>query len=513
MMNYLPQWLEQTHVGPGDTASTYMMRQVGEFIQWAQKHPQKASLMAGDMALTVMLITADKNMVEQFNTQLTGRAYSMAFIAPLGSPTWEEMDLENELRFRALADFSRYAPPMVAAGTNVARHLFEGNFNPVGLLMEAWKGGARATLIQRSNEFIPTKYVDIANAVAGVLAGQSYRQVVETQQNIELTRLAGIARSSISNPVGLIKSVIRSLQIWFHTMTRAPIIEIATRAVVQVLLPAAAATTGIALIAIAILGGPATWFVALGLAFACFAFSGTVAWGSNYILNAVFPQSYQKAIDDVTAADRAKTKAKLMNEEQTRIKRMQEDYIVELKTVRQLPDIRPPKKLSLNVVQTKAAYAIAESMKAKILNKLRGPTSDPVESFNREFKSDVAVKEARRFINEDPVLRLLKQADKEKVAGFLCFKVCDELITEWLNPHLEGRWVEQALNAAESGGDPDEVVEELEDVRRDAVREELMQRGVSSNDADVAVRETEGVLNDNRQMLRRRRTREALMPE
>lgn len=500
MMNYLPQWLEQTQIPAGVSASNYILGQIREFYEWAAKHPERASVMLGDMALTVMLITNDESVVKHFDTQLRTRSMAMAFVAPLGSPAWEEIELEAELKYRALADFSRYAPAMSNAGMNVMRQLFTGNINPIGLLFEAWKGGARATLIQNASRIVPSHCTDIATAVTGALSGQDYRQIIETQQRIEVVRLAGAATNSLMNPEGLLDSTARSLKIWWTTFINSPPLEMAVRGLAQIAVPAVAAFWGSIFVFVAILGGPVTWGVTLGLAFTCYLFAGTMIWKSNSFLNAVFSDTYLKSMEKVNGEVRAEIKEKLKAEQRERMETLRNNYFKRMQAARQLPYIRAPKRLNLNPVQTKAAYAIAAKMKTRLLTQLNGsmtPDSDqtdPVGILHQHFVVSEKIKEAMKLINEDPILKKLRQFDKVNVAGYICFKISQEIMKEWLDKAVEERWLDQAVDTTvdkEKG-----VLEKLGNERQ-YLRGALRAKGIPAEEAVGAVARSGALIDDN----------------
>jgi len=450
MMNYMPQWLDSIHLQNDQTILTFVTAQVNEFLKWAEKHPEKASMMASDMSLTIMLLSnGNQAMVDHFRTQMEARAYAMAFVAPLGGPMWEEVEIEEELKYRALADFSRYTCAAAGAGVHVMNELWNGTLNPVQLIKAAMVGAGRAAFLQKAGDLIPSYAVQAAAAVSSVIKGEGYRNVMETQRSIELTRLAGITRFAIMNPERLLDSIKLNITMWWETINQAPTLEKATRILIQVVVPAAGVVAGLGLITLAIVGGPISLGIALGIAITCFLFSGSVIWNTNSLLNTIFPTTYNKVFADMTDNAKEKAKVQLLTDHRAQITAIRNNYIKDLQAARQLPYIRAPKKVTLTPVQNKAVESIVAKMKAQVLKNMSPIIIDPVKELNENFVLDDALKDAMNQINANPDFNM-RLFDRANVAGYICAQVSSQLINEWLSPRLDDRLVGRAVNTPDA---------------------------------------------------------------
>lgn len=508
MMNYLPQWLSSNSVPAGAANRVaFLNRQLSDFHKWAEKHPSKAALMASDISLTIMLLTGSEDMVKEFNTQMESRAYVNAFVAPFGGPAWEEVEMEDELKYRALADLARYTPALAGAGYGFAKEIMSMKLSPWSLVTETVKGAVRGAFVQSTADLVPKEAEQIAKTIGDVVAGKSFRDILETQRNIELVRLGGIAKAAIINPTGLFNSIKRNFEAWKLTLKLSPPLEKFTRIFVQIVVPTVAVLGGIGLVAFAIAGGPATMGLALGLAAAAFLFGGSVTWRSNSILNTIFPLTQMAANKQLDNEVKATAKAELFSKHKEKIKEIRENYIRDLQSARQLPFIRAPKKLQVTTEERLMADRIVKNMQDEILGKLKKNSTDPAGDLNANFKTSEVIAEAMKAINQDPVLQKMRQFDKNNLAGDIAFRVAKGLVDGWLTRQLDERLVERAVTETTT----EEPAKDEAAFRKAIMKKTdvLITTGLLQNDklklnparAQAATRHFDGMWNDNRTMI------------
>lgn len=450
MERYITRWLKGIQIPPNQSVMDYLQVEFMSFFSWAKKHPIRAARMASDMALTVNIIGgSDTSFLGNFRKQMETQAYAYAFLAPFGGPDWEQVEEKEELKYRALADLARYAPVLVGAGVGAANQITSGN--PLSILQGIFSGAAEALMSQTTANLVPTNSAEIVGVVAKLIQGDGFKEVLETQRNVELTRIGGIVQSLALNPTDFIEIIQKRFRLWRETIAESKGLEKFTRIAVQVAIPAASFIAAVGVVAAVIAGGPITWALALTVAVAAIGFGVSVIWRSNTVLNTLFPNTTTKVLNREKIRAKEIAKAELLTRHEKKVAAARDNYTRDLQAARIIPYIKPP-QITLDPTQQTESKEIVENMTKQLIAQLEknlSPNKDPIDLMKRVVDVEQLLNQANELIQEKTSLKM-RLSDQENLAGFIAYQVTQEIIESWLKPKIQEKMVEDALLKAHS---------------------------------------------------------------
>jgi hypothetical protein len=462
MTHYLEEWTAMANKSQMDPVELVKNELMG-FVTWAGKHPNKATTLAGDIALAVKL-TGDASFAESYHSALKAKAYSRAFFAPLGGPDWEEVEVEQELKYRALADLARLIPLATSATKNVAEEFSKGNLSIVSLLVSAASGAVKARIIQRGYDIVPAGTEQIVAAATSIMRGEDIKKILEDQRNIELVRLGGMAQKILFDPLDFLNSAGTRVKIWMRSFGKSVGNEKLLRIATQILVPTVTVAGCGAIIAVVALGGPVTWAAALAVILSLLTFSFSLTWKANSMLNAWYPNTIKKIKDELLKESttlklqsdaRESAKNKLMAENRVEIETTREGLIKDLIAARQLPYIRPPENKVVDQTTVIEKNRIKIKLKGEYLAQLNQSylvTKDPITSMKQQFNVDELIAKIHKQLNETIAAKVLDldTMEKNNLAGLIGYELVAEVMNDWLRPKLDNQLVERALDQGAS---------------------------------------------------------------
>lgn len=344
---YTPQLgidkLLQLRAKGGDT-SIIMIKLIGEFLQWADKHPKAAQAMIADIAITLNFL-GQQDVINTLVSGIRARLYARAILGEMGRTTTEEPEItEADFKFLAIGDIMKYGPTGAAAPAVMAaffQGLGEGGLQGgvAGAIMSAAVEGGRNKLVQNAIQLTDPNHLQFADVALSMARGDSADAILASQRNLGSLRAVGNFKQVIRESRGVVEEGLNRLNTWANTLTRSKGWEQFTRVATTAILPGLGVG---AIVAIVIFSGP-IGLAGLELAFLLMSIAGGVGTATGICYNAcnkVWPANHRAVMRENAQAALEGNITYL-----TRLKNERNAKIARLRVTGKIPKEKAPKPL------------------------------------------------------------------------------------------------------------------------------------------------------------------------
>lgn len=442
VMTECKNWLNSLTREENETYFDVIKREVEGFLAWAEKNPQEAMTIAGDIALTVAILQ-DESFMDQFHARMKTIAYVNAFQKGWngGSSAVTPSPTEATLKYYALSQITRYAPMMAGIVKNLASTEQTGLTSvAVSIFKGVWEGSA----VQAASSFIPHEQANLAFQAVNLVKGD-LPQFFEEQRNVDLVQLAGITASFAHSPQGFFNRTLNELSIWWKTLRAATGREKIARIALQILLPI------ISLGAFALFAEPLILTAALAPSIAITLFTSSIKLA--HMMEEWFAEKYTTRKDVMTEMERKEmetlriARRKKVEEEIESIHEVRDVFVRKLRKANILPD-EPIARVPLFSEATENTYLIIQDA---VINPLK------IE-MNQVFDDRSAAGYVKRLVDvgmdkiknaieletfalpEDSPLR------QKETQTQMELEIANRLVKEWLCPRLDRVFVEKTID-------------------------------------------------------------------
>lgn len=439
MLADVKEWFNTLQPKENESIADCLKREVKAFLVWTDKHPRTAIALSGDMALTCAIIGGQSYM-DQFMSTMKTKAYTTAFMEGWGQLEEEQVETQDELKYRALADLAHYAPLVTAAIKAVAT----GGLNPQQILLNTAVEVLKAGFVQQAREFIPEEYAAAAFQVLTIVRGEGFQRVLEQQRNLELIRIGGVARQLLIDPSGFISRLKMKARVWFQTIQQAKGAEKVYRIATQIVLPGVTISS--------VIGGTYL-FGSVVLIPLTFAATGIFLVARK--VNQVFDQVYstKSEVLELIQKQRKKEAEQAIEKE---IQVQQTVFVAELREKSVLPPLFvPTHQLRLSQNQEEAYQQIKEEKVRQLAAQLNqeleakaerheGSSVDYIQVFQQLTTEELQALVAKA-VEGSTALQSVVDEERQYVQTLLVNEIREALLTQWLAPHVKSVFAERAL--------------------------------------------------------------------
>ncbi len=443
MVDNIKQWSDSIGKLSEQNWMDRIRKEINAFLKWADKHPRVASNMMTDIVLTAQILK-DKNFFKQLKSTIKVRAYMNAFLSKLDICQVEETpDIENELKYRALADLCRYGPRMASFFKGAAkgiRDCVEGKASSTYIFFSAFSELSKANTVQHMTKHV-SHNAEAVKTILEILRGKSLSYIIESRSVLEMIRLTSLVRQAFFHPQNFINNLKIYRRIWWHTLGESTGYERKIRIIIQLITPCTTACLSAGMLIIGVLNGGVWGFIPLVFKILSISTAGlTLAMGGYTWINyttSIYPKAKQKALEDYFKADL---------EQQINL------FLEHLKNWHGLP--KPLVKLpEINFEEiSKQVNMHLFQMKEKVFkefhDKLEYYRTTHVEELKSPkdyifvFNQHITIHAIQQRIEEIGLLRLiqenrLNQKDFYKLSYRISYDILGELEHRWLKEHLK----------------------------------------------------------------------------
>lgn len=447
----LKKFLSGLTIQEGETWRDVLKRKIQGFMDWSDKHPELATKLAGDIALTCSIIS-DQTFLDNFTKTMEGKAYSEAFLRGWKIiPEEEPPATEEDFEYRALADLVRCAPVMTT--------IFKTFLKEKPSLFDFATAVAGAITIQSVQRFIPSDYSHYVAGFTEFVRGKSFQEVMENQRNIQLFQIGGMAKQLVFDPKNLGRQLLMGIKIWTKTLSASRGVEKIGRIATQILFPIVAVAATVSFGILSLLGGPVTWVTAAAVGpMLLTSFFGTAKKIDNF-WNTVF-----RTNDDVYARVKKEMTGQLTKEELLEGENIKKDlqnqrdlFINDAKKLGWLPPTKSPEprppltESQSNDFETKLSAIILKYQ--KILNEKHNQwvKDNPKESITASalcvdiFDKGVIPEDLGKEITDMIKDLNLNDKDSKKLEHAMGDELINALINRWVIHHVDLIYAENAF--------------------------------------------------------------------
>lgn len=285
-----------------------MKKNGGEFLQWMEKYPHSASLMAADLVLTHSILKQD-DVIEKIRKTLQTHTLTLNFLDALGFCGEEPLQSEQECKFKALADFIAQAPLLATvlaqlmSNTTLLNKIFGG---VIGFLVNS--------TIQNLNRHMSSEMREITLFAVDILKGSDLQKILQNERNRRFVKLIGTFKQAIQRPEDTSGYLQEKWKMWWETIQRSTGQENIARLFVQIVIPVVGAMAAVAYLVSGVVGTYFSVWKGLSLAISV---SGISLYFSHYfyrLLNSRYKETYEAVEGEVkNKKDEDKDEAKLKN--------------------------------------------------------------------------------------------------------------------------------------------------------------------------------------------------------
>lgn len=444
MIKELEKWLATPVLNPNQHFSQVLQLEFNQFLKWAEKYPRSASFLAADIALTCSLLL-EQSVFDCFMTTLNAKICASHFLDALGlCPEYEEVEEDEMLKFRALADFVSYFP-IVAGSYKIIKNSMAGQYKSFFEgAVDAIKITTTVKVLQKGCRIIPQEQDKLVSLAMKILRGEEMQKIVLHQRNLSLIQTSFSLKQILKNPT----QVFAKLELWWQILLDAEGEEKKERIVAQLLLPAAV----IALFATTL------WFCSL-VGFSL-NFSTVYGMGTTLMSAIIGISSFLTYQIDKKYGFTTKARAISSIEERRREEQLVQAYSLLTKDPEKIKEIAEEAKKFVQDLQKQLALpVIPESIREKRLTLLEEP-KQLIENLRQDYEEKLAgsyhaeqnplkaidvVSIFNQTVNLKNLKIDLKLRPKEEI-DVITFSVAEDLIKGWLQKHLEETFRKKCIN-------------------------------------------------------------------
>lgn len=442
MFEQLEKWITNVVEDEKISYEELFLNFAKEFLEWADTHPKTASGLISDFALTCSVLL-EKDVSERLFIALDAMIVSRLFFDALGlSPEFEEVEDDDLLKFRALADFTSYCPKGAAA-YNILKKTARGEFKSLfEWVTHALKEGLGTAITQEIKNLVPKGKEQFVSFLVDVVRGKEVREILAHQRNLTLIRIAGAVRKAVK----VTPPFFLFLEIWWKTIFEAKGQERNERMITQILLPASGLLF-FSFIFLAKYEGPPLVVLTKLITLI---FLSAISFLSSYFLTHLIDEKTKFKAKHIVENAIAKRENQLLKrkinhylltnkEMKDHIREQASIYIDDLQKKYALPASPQHKKEYIIDSKSNAELLV---MKDKYLNKLKA------EEGRGLLMATHAVAIFNETLNLKKIREKLDDFDAEK-SDAIIFSLVDILIKEWLQGVIEKSFKDKLIESSE----------------------------------------------------------------
>lgn len=316
-----------------------MRKNGGEFLQWVDTHPHSASIMAADLALTHSILKQD-DALERFRKTLQTHTFTLTFLDALGFCQDEPLHSQQELKFKALADFIAQAPLLVTLLAQLMSH------------KALWKKISGSVIdllvnstIQNLNRAMSADTRNNAQIAISILKGQGLQEILTNERNRRLIQLAGGFKQAIQRPQDVYAYFQEKWNIWWETIQRSSNQEKIERLFVQIAMPIVGTMAAVAYLVAGMVKNYFSFWKGLSLAIGISSLSFYLSHRFYQFLNSRYKETYEAAENHVKGQFKLNLENSLLKENviEDELKTFVDNEVGNLQRLYQIP--RVPERL------------------------------------------------------------------------------------------------------------------------------------------------------------------------
>ncbi len=270
-----------------------MRKNSKEFLQWVDKYPHSASMMAADLALTYSILKREDE-IEKLRKTLQAHTFTLTFLDALGFCKDEPLQAQHELKFKALADFIAQAPLLVTVLAQLmsSKSIWE---KIVGGVVDILTNST----IQHLNRSLAADTRNTVQIAISILKGDGLQQILIYERNRRLIQLAGVFKQHIQHPKKVYTYLQEQWKIWCETIQRSSGQEKIERLFVQIVMPIGGTVAAVAYLIAGVVKSYFSFWKGLSLAIAISGISFYLSHRFYQSLNLRYKTTYKVIEDDV----------------------------------------------------------------------------------------------------------------------------------------------------------------------------------------------------------------------
>lgn len=233
MVKEIENFLDQTFLNENLTFEMLILNLTNDFLVWADKHPKSASFLISDIALTGSILL-DKDAGERLFIAIDTMIVTRLFFDALGfSADHEDIEDEDLLKFRALADFVHHCPK-IATGYKIMKKTINGEFQSLfSFLTHTVKETTLNLATQKIVHLVPQGKEKLVSLMIDTIRGRELKEILAHQRMLALIQLSGSIRKLINEK----ESFFNYFEISWKTIFEAKGSERNLRILTQIVLP------------------------------------------------------------------------------------------------------------------------------------------------------------------------------------------------------------------------------------------------------------------------------------